>query len=133
MKSLGWGASKSKLCMEMSIIIRFFVTAIAYPEFPFESEAKGDNLIGVHQTRTVKNWKGAYNFNSWLWEYCYTRKEAKGLNNRYCVKFTQFGIGLLGILQLFQLTLRLPRRGVGPTPQIFHDSLDLEAWNSCEE
>ena len=61
-----------------------------YPEFPFESEAKGDNLIGVRQTKTVKNWKDAYNFNSyvvldikWLWEYFYTGKEAKGSDNRY--------------------------------------------------
>ena len=28
---------------------------LTYPEFPFESEAKGDSLIGVHQTKTVKN------------------------------------------------------------------------------
>ena len=41
-----------------------------YPEFPFESEAEGDSLIGMYQT------KDAYNFNScvvlgikWHWEY----------------------------------------------------------------
>ena len=27
----------------------------------------------------------------WLWEYFYTGKEAKGLDNRYCDKFLQFG------------------------------------------
>ena len=27
---------------------------LTYPEFPFKSEAKGDNLIGVHQTKVVK-------------------------------------------------------------------------------
>ena len=37
-------------------------TKLTYPEFPFESEAKGDNPIRVHQTKTVENWKGAYNF-----------------------------------------------------------------------
>ena len=26
-----------------------FQIQLTYPEFPFESEAKGDNLIGVHQ------------------------------------------------------------------------------------
>ena len=28
---------------------------LTYPEFPFENEAKGDSLIGVHQTKTIKN------------------------------------------------------------------------------
>ena len=27
---------------------------LTYTEFSFESEAKGDNLIGVHQTKVVK-------------------------------------------------------------------------------
>ena len=79
----------------------FMLLQLTYPEFPFESEAKGDSLIGVHQTKTVQNWKDAYNFTSsvalgikWLWEYFYTDKEAKGLNNRYCVKFMQFDMGL---------------------------------------
>ena len=76
--------------------------SIDLSRIPFESEAKGDTLIGVHQTKTVKKWKDTYSFNScvvlgikWLWEYFNTRKEAKGLDNRYCVKFMQFGIGLL--------------------------------------
>ena len=30
-------------------------------EFPFESEAKGDNLMGVHQTKVVKVWIDVYN------------------------------------------------------------------------
>ena len=34
-----------------------------YPEFAFESEAKGDSLIGVHQAKTFKNWKDAYSLN----------------------------------------------------------------------
>ena len=32
-----------------------YVSQLTYPEFPFESEAKGDSLIGVHQTKKVKN------------------------------------------------------------------------------
>ena len=28
---------------------------LAYPEFSFESEAKDDSLIGVHQTKAVEN------------------------------------------------------------------------------
>ena len=32
----------------------FFYKELAYNEFLFESEAKGDNLIGVHQTKVVK-------------------------------------------------------------------------------
>ena len=39
---------------------------IDLPRIPFESEAKGDSLIGVHQTKIVKNWKDAYNFNSFV-------------------------------------------------------------------
>ena len=80
-----------------------------YPEFPFESEAKGDNLIGVNQTKTVKNWKGAYSFNSCVvlgikrfWEYFYTGNKAKGLENSYCVKFMQFEIGLFAIYHCLQ-------------------------------
>ena len=37
------------------VITVFTCIKIAYPEFPFESEAKDDNLIGVHQTKTIKN------------------------------------------------------------------------------
>ena len=66
---------------------------LTYPEFPFESEAEGESLIGMHQTKTVKNWKDAYKFTSsvvlgikWLWKYFYTRREAKGLNSKYCIK-----------------------------------------------
>ena len=76
------------------------IRPLTCPEFHFKSEAKGDNLSGVQQTKTVKNSKGAYNFNScvvlgikWLWEYFCTGKEAKGLDNRYCVKFMQSWIG----------------------------------------
>ena len=57
--------------MTYSFSIRFAVkyyhdTAIAYPEFPFENEANGDCHIGVHQARTVKNLKEAYNFSSYV-------------------------------------------------------------------
>ena len=30
------------------------IKELTYPEFPFENEAKGDNLIGMHQTKEVK-------------------------------------------------------------------------------
>ena len=30
------------------------VRELTYPEFPFENEAKGDSLIGMHQTKEVK-------------------------------------------------------------------------------
>ena len=68
----------------LSFKMEFGEGQLTYPEFPFESEAKGDNLIGVQQTKTVKNWKDAYNFNSWvvlgikwLWEYLYTGKRLR--------------------------------------------------------
>ena len=75
-----------------------FDRLIDLPEFPVEGEAKGDNLLGVHQTKTVKNWKGVYNFNScvvlsikWIWEYFYTGREAKGLDNRYASNLCNSG------------------------------------------
>ena len=37
--------------------LSMLILQLTYLEFPFESQAKGDNLIGVHQTKTVKNWK----------------------------------------------------------------------------
>ena len=75
---------------------------LTYPQFPFESEAKGDNLIGVHQGKVVKLSIDLYNFNpcivlgiNQLWEYFRTEEEGKSLDNTYCLKFMQFGIGLL--------------------------------------
>ena len=68
------------------------------PEILLESKAKSDNFIFVQRTNAVKNREDAYNFNAcvalgvkWLWVNFYTGKEAKGLDNRYCVKSMQFG------------------------------------------
>ena len=34
--------------------VRLFRAQLTFAGFPFESEAKGDNIISVHQTRAVK-------------------------------------------------------------------------------
>ena len=39
------------------------VRELTYPEFPIENEAKGDSLIGMHQTKEVKVWIDLHNLN----------------------------------------------------------------------
>ena len=57
---------------------------LTFPEFPFESKAKDAYNVNSCVVRGIK----------WLREYFHTGKEAKGLDNRYCVKFMQFEKGL---------------------------------------
>ena len=43
-----------KRSMETLLGMHFCAVKLTYTEFPFENEAKGDNLIGMHQTKVVK-------------------------------------------------------------------------------
>ena len=43
------------LTLNLTILFELIVRhQLNYPEFSSKSEAKGDNLIGMHQTKTVK-------------------------------------------------------------------------------
>ena len=86
----------SAICYKL--LLKIASCELTYPEFPFESEAKGDNLIKQRQLKIERvltiltralSWAISGFGNTFTWE-----KEAKGLDNRYYVKFMQFGMSI---------------------------------------